>query len=119
MIFKLDENGDRAVENNSFVMLEGQEEIEQNLSQKLRFFYAEWFLDKRLGIPYFEQILIKRWDPVVVDAIFKNEILITPGILELLSFLIDFEPSTRIMALSFQSRTKFGILTIKDFILGV
>lgn len=115
MIFKLDKNDDMAVENGSWVMIEGDEEIEQNLKQRLRYFLGEWFLDQRNGIPYFEQILIKNFNPNIVDAIFKNTVLATPGIIELTSFLIDFDSKLRKMSLSFKARTIKGILTIKNF----
>lgn len=119
MIFKLDSTGDIAVENGNFVLIEGDEEIEQNLMQRLKYFLAEWFLDQRNGVPYFEQILIKGFDPNIVDAIFKNVILSTPGVIELIEFLIDFDSSNRKMSLSFKARSKDGILTINDFDIGV
>ncbi len=115
MIIKLDEDGDIAIENNSFVLIEGQEEIEQNLTQRLRMFYSEWFLDLREGVPYFEQVLKKVPDPVVLDSIFKRAISQTPGIEEILEFNMDVDASTRKLSLSMRCRTRDGILTIEDF----
>ena len=111
MILKLDENGDIAIENNSFVLIgltasTSLDEIEQNLKQRLRVFLGEWFLDQREGLPYFEHILVKAPDPVVLDTVFKRVIIGTAGVLELLSFDLNLDTTNRKLTVSFKVEIK-------------
>jgi hypothetical protein len=115
MIFKTDANGDLAVENGSWVLLEGQAEIAQNMAERYRMFLGEWFLDQREGIPYFEHILRKISDPVVVDTIFKRTAILTPGVVQLLEFLTQINRATRQLTVTLKAQTIDGILTVEDF----
>ena len=60
---KLNSDGDLDFSSGGLELLEGVDEIVQKLDTRLQFFLGEWFLDQRLGIPYYEDILIKcnRW----------------------------------------------------------
>jgi hypothetical protein len=104
--FKIDiENGgtgDLVVENGLLVRVDGAEAVRQNLRQRLLTFFGEWFLDLTQGIPYFEHVFKKQINPSVLDAIFKNAIINTPGVTELLEFDIDIDTSTRLMTLIFK-----------------
>lgn len=88
--------------------------IQQHLSQRLKTFLNEWFIDKRIGIPYFEHILRKNFDPVVVDTLFKREIITTPGVLELLSFDADLDKSSRTLQITFKARTSDGVINFSE-----
>ena len=99
---------------NDFALTVDVEAIQQHLSQRLKTFLNEWFIDKRIGIPYFEHILRKNFDPVVVDTLFKREIVNTPGILELLAFDVDLDRSTRTLQLTFKARTSEGVLNFNE-----
>ena len=99
---------------NDFVLTEGVEAIQQHLSQRLKTFLNEWFLDNRIGIPYFEHVLKKNFDPVVVDTVFKKEIIDTPGVLELLSFNADLDNSERTLNIAFKARTSEGIINFSE-----
>jgi len=90
--------------------------IAQHLRSRLRTFFGEWFLDISVGVPYFEQILIKNPNPVSVDSILKKEILETDGILELLTFDLDLNPTTRELTLTFQARTITGSVDFSEVI---
>ena len=99
---------------NDFVLTEGVDAIKQHLSQRLKTFLNEWFLDNRIGIPYFEHVLIKNFDPVVVDTVFKKQIIDTPGVLELLSFNADLDKTARILNITFKARTSEGIINFSE-----
>lgn len=106
------------LDNGDLQLTETTEAIQQHLAQRLRTFFAEWFLDRRIGIPYFEQVLIKSFNPEVLDTIFKNAILNTPGVLELIEFDIDLDNATRVMTLTFKANTLDGVIDFSE-ILGV
>lgn len=100
MDWKLDANGDKAVENGDFVMIDGVDEIVQFLSQSLRFIQQEWFLDETLGFPWFDDVFVKNPDLNAITAIFKTYIINIPGILELTQFDLDYDPNARTLTIT-------------------
>ena len=99
---------------NDFALTSGVEAIQQHLSQRLKTFLNEWFLDNRIGVPYFEHVLKKNFDAVVVDTIFKKVIIETPGVLELLSFNADLDKAARTLNITFRARTSEGIINFSE-----
>jgi len=110
----LDSTGDIDTSQPDLQQTTGVKAIKQHLKQRLKTFYNEWFLDLRRGLPYFQHILVKNPDPVIVDSAFKRQILNTPGVLELIAFNIDVEISTRVMTLSFKALTSEGIIDFSE-----
>lgn len=108
-------DGDIEIEGNDLVLTTGTEAIQQHLSQRMKTFLEEWFLDKRIGIAYLQQILKKNPDPVVVDSILKREIINTPGIKELTRFVLDIS-SSRELLLNFSARTSDGVINFSEVI---
>lgn len=105
-------NDDLAFENNNLVMVNGADEVAQNLRNELRFFAGEWFLDTDLGVPFFEDVFKKNPDPAIIDAIFKNKILNTAGVIELLEY--NLELNGRKLELSFKARAVDGIINFNE-----
>ena len=85
---KIDSSGDIEESNGDLSLTTGTDSIDQFLRQKLRTFFGEWFLDNRVGLPYFQQIFQKDFDIDIIDSAFKREILTTNGVLELLEFFL-------------------------------
>jgi hypothetical protein len=109
--FKMDDNDDIAIENNTFVLTSNNsdEEIRQRLLQALRFFLGEWFLDTTEGIPYFQTILVKGTPPDIIEAEFKSAILGVEGVASLNEFEpLEYEPATREMKVVFDVTTING-----------
>ena len=100
--------GEITVTDDDLSLTTGAEAIRQHLTQRLRTFLQEWFLDFRIGVPWFQQVLKKNYDPVVVDAAIKGEIVNTPGIEELTSFSLEIITGTRQLNVTFQARTIEG-----------
>lgn len=104
----LDTDGDLLIENNSLVLARGDDAIVQQLLIRFKFFLGEWFLDTRIGVPYFGEILIKNPDLSRVRGIFKQLILTTPGIASLESFALEVEGVTRKATVTFRARKTDG-----------
>lgn len=113
----IDSNNDILIENNDFKLVEGSEEVRQIIMQKVRTFYGEWFLETSIGIPYFEEVLVKNPNPTRVEAIFKEVILTTPGVLKLLEFNLDFNNATRQLTLSFLAESLTGNINVNSEVL--
>jgi hypothetical protein len=113
---KIGTDNDISITNNNLTFAEGREEIAQVLRQNLRVFFQEWFLDQRIGITYFEDILTKAPNLARVDAIFKNAILTSPGVIELLEFELELTTS-RQLNLRFTARSTEGIINFDEAVL--
>lgn len=100
-------------------IVDGDDAIIQHLLVRLRFFKGEWFLDERVGVPYYDTILVKNPDFIAIRSIFRNAILSTPGIANLDSLTTSFEASTRKLTVSFAAiKTDGGVLDFsKEFII--
>jgi len=110
----LTKSGDILIQNGNLSIVDGVDAITQLLSQELKFFSAEWFLDIDKGIPYFEKILTKNPNPVELDSIFKNKILSTKGILRLNSFDLLFDSALRTLVISFQAVSTEGLVNFNQ-----
>lgn len=84
--------------------------IQQHILQRLRTFQGEWFLDNTVGIPFFQQILVKNPNIGTVNGLFISEIRNTPGVASLTKygFVVD-TPKRRITA-SFRALTTSGVV---------
>ena len=107
------DSGDIEITNNNIDLVLGQEEVRQRLLQRLRTFLGEWFLDKSIGVPYFQDILVKNPNLNLVDAILKVEITETPGVLELLEYDSSLNKSTRQFSVTFTARTISGNVDVE------
>ena len=112
---KIDSTNDIEIIDNDLSFVSGRDEIAQVLRQELRVFLGEWFLDIDEGIPYLQEILKKNPNTSTVDAVFKNKILESPGVIELTEYELDFEG--RSLSLYFKARTEEGIITFDEVII--
>jgi hypothetical protein len=108
MDLALNENHDLDLFNGDLFLVSEVDAVTQYLKQRMKLFLGEWFLDEASGIPYFDRILVKNPNLVEIDAIFKNEILSTPGVVELLEFSINIDGQARSMRLAFRARSREG-----------
>jgi len=105
---KLDSTGDMDLTDGNATLTSGSEATAQRISQRLKLFLGEWFLDLTRGVPYFQQILVKSPNPVVVDAVLKREIIADPAVLELQRFDVSLDTGLRLMTVDFKVLTDAG-----------
>jgi hypothetical protein len=95
------------------VLLDGIQAIAQHVKIRLRFFLTEWFLDQRVGVPYYRSILVKNANENIIREILRKVIVQTPGIASLESFTFTFsdtERKERKLLVSFLAKTDSGEL---------
>lgn len=102
--------GDLDISNGEIYLVTGKQAILQNIIQRLRTFYGEWFLDNEVGLPYYQEVLVKNPDQSKIDALFINKILGTPGVTQLSTYSFSPNTTTRILSISFKCDTTDGIV---------
>ena len=108
--------GDILIENGDLSLLTGFDAIEQHLKQRLKTFYGEWFLNKKVGVPYFEQVFVKNYNANILDSVFKKIIIETPGIIQLLEFSLEIDSSDRELYLTFKASCVEGVIDFSEAI---
>ncbi|MEE8299288.1 MAG: hypothetical protein V3R67_07910 [Thermodesulfobacteriota bacterium] len=110
----LDINGDLDITNGNITLTTGVVATKQRLQQKFRLFAEEWFLDKSRGLPYFTQMFVKNPNPVILDALFKREIITDPAVIELQEFDLTLDGSLRTLTLTFKALTEDGVIDFTE-----
>lgn len=105
----LDENGDIVTNGNIFIY--DRECIRQTIVTRLKLFLGEYFRDINDGTPWFESILGKFQNINAVEAILRNRIVRTTGVVRLLSFNMDYDANdtTRTLTVSGSVLTQYGV----------
>lgn len=71
------------------------EAVGQHARQRVQTFAGEWYLDTTAGLPWVQQILGKRYDAALAEAVVKSEVLNTDGVTEITSFSVSFDRASR------------------------
>ncbi len=96
---------DLAIERGDLALVRGRDAIAQDIATRLQFFQGEWFLDQRVGMPYFKEVLVKNPDLGAVRFVIRSAILSTPGVRSLESFSLTFDGATRALNVTFTAKT--------------
>ena len=88
--------------------------IRQTVLMKLRTFQGEWFLDKSVGVPYFQEILGKNAKIEAITAVFSDAILEVPGVRSLLKFSVNMNQDSREIRVQFRVDTDLGELVVAE-----
>jgi len=116
--FLVKDDGDIDIANNNFVVTSGVTEIRQRLLQNIRTFLGEWFLDTTLGVPYYEIVFEKGAPANLVEDTFKDVILSTEGIIELIEFKpLDLDTTTRSLTVDFHAASLEGEIIINEVVI--
>lgn len=78
------------------------EQVEQALGIQLKTLQGEWFLDQRVGIPYFTEILGQKPHKLTLLGIFREAILKVDGVAELTQIDAEYDVRTRAVTLDFE-----------------
>lgn len=105
---KLDANGDLDLTDGNVTLVTGDDAIAQQITIRLRLILGEWFLDTRVGIPYFGDIFVKNPDLTRVRSIFRQTILGTPGIAAFEEFSLSVDNPTRTLSVEFRAKKTDG-----------
>lgn len=102
--------GDLALTAGDLTLVADISAIRQEAEIRMRFFLAEWFLDQTVGIPYFQNILVKAPNLDAIESVFRSEVLATVGIKSITKFDLDFNRSQRKLNINWQADTDLNEL---------
>ena len=113
IVRKLDENGDIVTSGQMFVF--DKEATKQTAETRLRLYSGEYFRNINDGTPWFQSILGKFQNINAVEAILRSRINLTPGVVRLLSFDLNYDPSDSARKLNVSSSvlTQWGAQEIE------
>lgn len=78
------------------------------LYNRLQLFLGEWFADKRVGVPYFQTILVKNPDPVVARQVLRQVILSVPCVVSVGKLQFDYDARQRKASFYFEALATDG-----------
>lgn len=112
---KLNVDGDLDLTNSQMTFITGAEAVKQKLLIGLRTFLGEWFLDTRVGLPWYERILVKSPNQADIAVIFKRAILSCDGVASVKNLVVSMDNKTRKLSVSFTAISVTGdVIPVKD-----
>jgi hypothetical protein len=77
-------------------------------------FLGEWFLDSRIGVPYFSQVFITNPNIPLIQQLLLGVILNTAGIASCQKITVSFNRDTRTLAVTFEATWDDGTIVTSD-----
>lgn len=111
---KLSASGDYTLGGQAAFYVNTPEAVAQAVSTRLRLWLGEWFVDTTDGMPWLTDVLGKRFQGRNPDAVIKERILGTQGVLEIASYSSDFNGETRKLSVTASINTIYGAATISE-----
>jgi hypothetical protein len=81
--------GDLDITEGKTTIVRGADAVRQRWLVYIRTFLGEWFLDQNLGVPYVQQLFVKQISRQTIKQIFTTATLEVPGILQVVSVVVD------------------------------
>lgn len=103
-------NGKRSV-----MLVSGPEYVKQKIASRLRFFLGEWFLDQRLGVPYFRDVLGQNPQIEVIRSILRQVILSVQEVTTISQLDLTHDKDERTLAVAFDcALVEGGVLEVRQ-----
>lgn len=103
MDLKLDKTEhDLTLVNGDLQLVDGGNWVQQSIKQNLQALLGEWFLDRGVGLPWFDEIFQKGTSRSRVQQLLIREIIKTNGVEKLNVLTLDLDPRTRKASVTFE-----------------
>jgi hypothetical protein len=87
--------------------IDGDPEIGQHITTRFRFGLGEWPQDTRIGVPTVQQIIPKPARLALIQSIYQQLLITTPGVASLRSFALQLD-SNRALNVQFNAQSVSG-----------
>lgn len=101
--------GDLLLVNRTTSVRTGADYATQRVTVSLDVFLGEWFLDKRIGIAYFRDLLVHSPNSDTVRTTFREAIMNTPGIVAVPILNVTLDTTNRIAYVDFAATYDTGV----------
>lgn len=108
----LDSSHDLLIENLDLTLVDGAEQVRQQVLIKLKLWTGEWFLDTEFGTPYLESVLGKQLTLSGALAAIRKSILEVQGVRQLQEFRYNYNRAERRLYLEFTADTPYGLIEV-------
>lgn len=99
--------------NRDLVLIDGADQIRQQIKITLLTFLGEWFLDTTFGVPYLERIMVKSPSRAQIEAIMRTKVLAVPGVKAVPTVEVDIDAATRRARITLPDiQTEEGLVTV-------
>lgn len=85
--------------------------VTQGLRIRLQTFRGEWFLNLDEGVPYFQDLLGQKFVETRARSAFRTAIMATPGVVEIIHLVVDFDRGLRTLSIDFKVRGDAGVIS--------
>lgn len=109
-------NNDLDITNNELTLITGIDETSQNITVNLKTILGEWFLDESIGVPWLNEIFVKKNSLSQAQAILINQIKQTNGVKKINDIQFDFKNSTRQLSVSTRVQSEDGDIILNDIV---
>ncbi len=75
--------------------------LEQRIRTRMQTFMGEWYLNEEMGVPYFQEVLVKNPDVARVRALLLAALLSVEGVKQVTKFDVAFIPGDRRFTVDF------------------
>lgn len=110
--YKLDDNNDLAVDGIDIALIDGAEQVRQQVLIKLKLWTGEWFLDTEFGTPYLPDILGKQLTLSGAVAAIRKSVMEVDGVQTITEFQFEFDRQRRILKTQFTISTPYGLIEV-------
>ena len=105
---EVDDDGDILVDEDGLHLIAGLPGVAQLCRIAMLLFLGEWFLNLNRGMPWFQEILGEKYDEGLLRSRLAEQLLTVPGVTEVISITLAFDPLTRGVSVTWAVRTLFG-----------
>jgi hypothetical protein len=89
--------------------------VQQKIDLRFSWFLGEWFLDQRLGLPYFRDIIGQRYDQRLCDSLFLRALQRVPGVGNVRACFTTFDAPSRTLRVDGEALLTTGEVVPIDF----
>lgn len=109
--FKLDPNThDFVLVDGTFDTVEGIAATAQEIKTRILLFKGEYFLDRREGVPYFQELLQKGVPVERVISVMRQVIQSVPSVIDVPRVDVSLDRANRVASVSWEARNTDGTL---------
>jgi hypothetical protein len=108
MNLKLTNTGDLDFSSGNLGLVTGAAEVAQKLRVRYRFFLGEWYLDTRIGVPWFQVIFADGTPEELIRSKLMKVAMTCPGVAEVSEFTVARNRALRSLSVAFQARLSAG-----------